>query len=91
MSTRNTIICTEDIEQNELLAYVHVFTECFDNEDRVFIETWEQGEEENTFQMIDIRRDVWDALVAEIVKQQAALQVGQALIDERNILAEGER
>lgn len=43
-------------------AYIHVYTECFDTTDRVYIETWEQVDGHVECETISVPAEVWDKL-----------------------------
>ena len=65
MSTQSSLHYIErDKKDNH--AHLHVYNECFDREEDVCIEVWEQGEEENRCETIVIPKDLWDRLVKEI-------------------------
>ncbi|KKN05795.1 hypothetical protein LCGC14_1083910 [marine sediment metagenome] len=67
MSTKGSIEYVE-LGETPNIASVHVYTECFDSEDNIYIESYIQGEAENYTEQIVIRKDVWDELVKRITK-----------------------
>ena len=65
MSTKNSIEYIE-LKKGGLIASCHIYTECFDDEKDVYIESWIQGTESNYCESIAIRKDVWQAIVNQL-------------------------
>jgi len=63
MSTKGSIEYI-DIET----AYIHIYTECFDKTDRVYIEAWEQASGDRKFscETISIPYELWQRLKESI-------------------------
>lgn len=65
MSTKSSIAYIETGEPDHL-ASCHIYTECFDLENNVYIESWIQGEKDTYCESIVIRKDVWEAILDEL-------------------------
>ena len=62
MSTRSSILIAEDGINN-----LHVYTEGFESNDIIYMESWYRDEDEKTIsEIITMPRPVWDALKKEL-------------------------